>query len=398
MTETEARERAVEMFRQATPADNDAPIDEWRKGFSRMAESIGLPADLTIRAHTVAGVGGYLVSAAGANRARIVTHFHSGGYVMGSASDYREFGGRLSAACGAPVFLPDYRLAPEHPYPAAAEDGLAIYTALLETYAPGDILLSGDSAGGGLCMSTLMGARDAGLPQPAGAIAIAPLLDLAGEGNSADIDTDPLIGRDLIVGMGQVYIGERDPHDFPRASPLWGEHHGLAPVYLLASSTEALRDDAVRMAASIGAAKGKVRLSLHPDLVHIWTFFPFLDATREAMEEIAAFARERWRDGSGHVEPGYLIVQARIDDADGFAPYVAAVQPLIAEHGGKMVVRAFAPPVLEGEWPWQTFAVLEFPSAEAVSEFWHSPEYRQIVGLRDGVAQFQVLQVSNPPG
>ncbi|GGY95868.1 alpha/beta hydrolase fold domain-containing protein [Novosphingobium colocasiae] len=399
MTEKEARERTVAMFREATPTRVDAPIEEWRQGFSAMAAKIPLPADLAIEPWTVAGVPGYRVAAPGVDQGRIVVHFHSGGYVMGCAHDYREFGGRLSAACGAPVFVPDYRLAPEHVYPAAAEDGLAIYTALLERFAPGQIILSGDSAGGGLCMSTLLGARDGGLPQPAGAIAICPLLDLAGEGDSADIPSDPLIGRDLIVGMGSVYIGERDPHEHPRASPLWGEHHGLAPLYLLASSSEALRDDAVRLAASIGRAQGKVRLSLYPDVVHIWTFFPFLESTREAMGEIAGFARDCWGSDAtaAKVEPGYLIVQASISDPEGFGPYVAAVQPLIAAHGGKMVVRAFDPPVLEGEWPWQTFAVLQFPSAEAINAFWYSPEYAEVIKLRDGVAQFQVLSVSNAP-
>lgn len=396
MSEEEAKARVVAMFRAATPTSPDAPIEAWRAGFSAMAAQIPLPPQIAVEPATIGGVPGLMVKAPGVDPARILVHFHSGGYVMGSAHDYREFGGRLSAACKSPVFLPDYRLAPEHPYPAAAEDGLAIYIALLESHGPDKVMLSGDSAGGGLCISTLIGAREAGLPQPAGAIALCPLLDLAGEGDSADIPSDPLIGRDLIVGMGKVYIGERDPHEHPRASPLWGDHAGLAPVYLLASASEALRDDAVRLAASIGRAQGKVRLSLHPDLVHIWTFFPFLEATREAMGEIAGFARDCW-GAAGAAEPGYLVVQAQIDDPEGFAPYVAAVQPLIAAHGGEMVVRAADPDVLEGEWPWQTFAVLRFPSADAVRRFWHSDEYASIIGLRAGVARFQVLMAANPP-
>ncbi len=294
MTEAEARARVIAMFREATPEAVDAPIEVYRKGFEDMADKIPLPDNLVIDHLEIDEVPCIKVSAPGASAERLVVHFHSGGYVMGSARAYREFGGRLSAATKAPVILPDYRLAPEHPYPAALEDGLKVYKWCIANHRPEKFLLSGDSAGGGLCMATLMNARDLGLPLPCGALGIAPLLDLAGEGNSANIDTDPLIARDLIVGMGKVYIGDIDPHEEPSASPLWGDHAGLPPIMLLASSTEALRDDAVRMAVSIAEAKGKVRLSLHDDLVHIWTFFPFLEATREAMDEIANFAEARF--------------------------------------------------------------------------------------------------------
>jgi len=294
MTEAEARARAIAMFREATPEAVDAPIEEYRQGFEDMADKIPLPADLIIEQIEIEGVPCYKVTAPGAQADRLVVHFHSGGYVMGSARAYREFGGRLSAATRAPVILPDYRLAPEHPYPAPVEDGLKVYQWCISNHPPEKFLLSGDSAGGGLCIATLMNARDRGLPLPCGALGIAPLTDLAGEGNSANIDTDPLIQQDLIVGMGKVYVGDLDPKKEPLASPLWGDHRGLPPIMLIASSTEALRDDAVRLAVSIGEARGKVRLSLHDDLVHIWTFFPFLEATREAMDEIANFAEARF--------------------------------------------------------------------------------------------------------
>lgn len=290
MSDEAAKAQVLAMFREATPLALDAPIEEWRTGFEAMAAKIPLPGDLEIESLEISGVPCLKVTAPGALAQRLVVHFHSGGYVMGSANAYREFAGRLSTATRAPVILPDYRLAPEHPYPAAVEDMLAVYKWCLANHDPANLLLSGDSAGGGLCMATLMNVRDLGLPLPCGALAVAPLLDLAGEGNSANIDTDPLIGRDMIVGMGQVYIGERDPHTLPLASPTWGEHHGLPPILFLASSTEALRDDVVRMAGSIADAKGKVRLSLYDDQIHIFPFFPMLEAAAEAMAEIACFA------------------------------------------------------------------------------------------------------------
>ena len=294
MTEQEAKARSVALFREATPAANDAPIVEWRIGFEAMAAKLGLPAELLIESVTVGGVPCIQVAAPGVSADRLVVHFHSGGYVMGSANAYREFAGRLSAATGAPVLLVDYRLAPENPYPAPVEDALAVYRALIAQRDASTLILSGDSAGGGLCLATLLNIRDNGLPLPAGGIGICPLLDLAGEGDSADIPTDPLIGRDLIVGMGKVYIGDINPHEHPLASPLWGTHAGLPPIYLCASASEALRDDSVRMAQSIKAAGGKVQLSLVEDYVHIWTFFPFLEASSTTLSEIGAFAQECW--------------------------------------------------------------------------------------------------------
>ena len=297
MTEQEAKERSVALFLESMPATNDAPMAEWRSGFEEMAAKLGLPADLAIELVTVGGVPCIRVTAPGVAANRLVIHFHSGGYVMGSANAYREFAGRLSAATGAPVLLPEYRLAPEHPFPAPVEDALAVYRAVTALMDPARILLSGDSAGGGLCMATLLNIRDKGLQLPAGGIGICPLFDLAGEGDSADIPTDPLIDRDLIVSMGKVYIGDIDPHEHPLASPLWGKHHGLPPIYLTASASEALRDDAVRMAQSIEAAGGKVRLSLVDGYVHMWTFFPFVEAAARTLDEIGAVARKCWGGG-----------------------------------------------------------------------------------------------------
>ena len=294
MTEQAAKARSVALFREATPEDQTAPMDVWRTGFEDMAAKLGLPAELSIDPLTVGGVPCIKVAAPGVSDERLVIHFHSGGYVMGSANAYREFAGRLSAATGAPVLLVDYRLAPEHPYPAPVEDALAVYKAVIADKDPRHILLSGDSAGGGLCMATLLNLRDLGLPLPAGGIGICPLLDLAGEGDSANIPSDPLINRDLIVGMGQVYIGEIDPHGHPLASPLCGQHHGLPPIYLCASASEALRDDSVRMAKSIEDAGGTVKLSLVEDYIHIWTFFPFLQAAATTLDEIGNFARTCW--------------------------------------------------------------------------------------------------------
>lgn len=287
-------DRAIELFKETIPGVDD-PISEWRRLFDKMLGGFPLPAEAEIEPVDADGVPCLKITMPGADPEKLVIHYHSGGYVMGSAQGYREFGCRLSAACGASVLLPDFRLAPDHPYPAAANDGLTVYKWAARIWPPTSIVVSGDSAGGGLCIATLMGIRDEGMAMPAGGVAISPLLDLAGEGNSCDTNagTDPLIHREMIVGMGKVYIGELDPHEHPRASPLWGKHHGLPPLFLTASNSEVLRDDVVRLAASVKAAGGSAVTSYPDEMVHIWTIFPFLPEAEASMAEIGAFVRER---------------------------------------------------------------------------------------------------------
>jgi len=285
-------DRAVQLFVEATPPVT-APIADWRAGFEGLAANFPVPDDAVIEAVEADGVPGLLVLAPGSSRDAVVIHFHSGGYVQGSSTAYREFAYRLSAATGVGVLVPDYRLAPEHAYPAAVDDGLTVYRWALGRWDASRIVISGDSAGGGLAMATLLAARDQSLPQVAAGVAISPLLDLAGEGESAltNAETDPLIDRNMIVEMGKVYIGDIDPHEHPYCSPVWGTQENLPPLFLLASASETLRDDAVRFALATRDAGGRAELSLAPGMVHIWTFFPFLEQAARSLAEIGDFVR-----------------------------------------------------------------------------------------------------------
>lgn len=292
-------QRAVELFRVATP-EPSAPISEWREGFEALCAGFPIADDTVVEAVDLNGVEGLRVVAAGVADAgdgkRAILHFHSGGYVMGSAKGYRNFAERLSAVCDAQVIVPDYRLAPDAPYPAAIEDAMAAYRACVDRYGADRLIVSGDSAGGGLAIATLLAARDQGLALPVAAVAISPLLDLAGEGESTiSLDgVDPLINQEMIVEMGKVYIEDRDPHEHPLASPLWGTHHGLPPLFLTVSAAEVLRDDAVRLAESVRRAGGAVEISLPEGMVHIWTLFPFLEQARQSMDEIGGFVRSHF--------------------------------------------------------------------------------------------------------
>ena len=290
--------KAVDMLVGATPPVG-AAISEWRSGFERMCSSFDVPADAHIEQVDEDGVRGLAITAHGASVDRLVMHLHSGGYVMGSSKAYRNFACRLSAATDATVFVVDYRLAPEHPYPAAVEDALAAFRWCNRRQDAARTIISGDSAGGGLALATLLALRDAQAQAPIAGIAISPLLDLSGEGDSmrANAGSDPLIDRNMVVQMGKVYIGEIDPHEHPLASPLWGKHHDLPPLFLTASASEVLKDDVVRVADSIRRAGGHVTVSLPEGMIHIWTLFPFLREAAHSLALIGDFARERWSSG-----------------------------------------------------------------------------------------------------
>lgn len=286
-------QQAVDLFVAATPPVG-APIEEWRAGFAAMAATFELPDDITVEEIDLGGVPSRRITAPGARDDAAILHFHSGGYVQGSSLDYREFGYRLSAATELPVLVPDYRLAPEATYPAAVGDGIAAYASLIASLAPERVVVSGDSAGGGLAMATLLGARDAGLAMPAAAVAISPLLDLAGEGESCatNASSDPLIDRAMIVEMGKVYIGDLDPKQHPLCSPLYGDHRDLPPLLLLASDSEVLLDDSVRFAAAVEAAGGSARVVTSASMIHIWTLFPFLPEAGKSLARIGSFVGE----------------------------------------------------------------------------------------------------------
>lgn len=294
-SQAEFLKKAVDMLVAATPPVG-SPISEWRSGFERMCATFDVPLDAHIEQIDEDGVHGLAITAHGASSDRLIMHLHSGGYVMGSSGAYRNFACRLSEATGATVFLADYRLAPEHPYPAAVEDALAAFRWCTRRQDASRTIISGDSAGGGLAIATLLALRDAQAEAPAAGIAISPLLDLSGEGDSmrTNANSDPLIDRTMVVEMGKVYISDIDPHEHPLASPLWGKHHDLPPLFLTASASEVLKDDVVRLAASVRGAGGRVTVSLPKGMIHIWTLFPFLREAANSLTLIGNFAKECW--------------------------------------------------------------------------------------------------------
>ncbi len=240
-------------------------------------------------------VGGEWVTARGADPARdsVLVHFHGGGYTAGSAAAYRGLSARLSAACARPVVTVDYRLAPEHPFPAALEDCVAAYRWLVRdvAVAPRRIVLAGDSAGGNFMIAGLVMLRDAGEALPAAAVGLSAQFDmtLSGESVTARANRDPMISPESIRNCAAAYIGTADPRN-PLVSPLFADLHGLPPLLLQVGTEEMLWDDNARLAAKARAAGVDTTFEEWAEMIHVWHLYSDrLEDGRKALARIGSF-------------------------------------------------------------------------------------------------------------
>lgn len=224
----------------------------------------------------------------------VILYLHGGGYFFGSPRTHRQAIIGVSRACGAPAYGLFYRLAPEHPFPAAVDDAAHAYRWVRARHPEARIILAGDSAGGGLCIVTALGARDAGLPMPAGLVCYSPWTDLAVTGGSVSANAKScamFTPTGVRRGAG-LYLGGTDPRE-PKASPLYADLAGLPPLLLFASRHEILLDDTLRFADKAKAHGVDVELILRDRMPHVWPIFVhLLPEAREAMRDVAAFARK----------------------------------------------------------------------------------------------------------
>jgi acetyl esterase/lipase len=219
----------------------------------------------------------------------LLLHFHGGGYVFGSSDTHRGMLGRLSAVTGLPACLPDYRLAPEHPFPAALEDALAVWHALGGR--PGGVVLGGDSAGGGLALALMGEILRLGLPPPLGLFALSPLTDLtlSGESLRGNARADVMLPAARAAEGVSLYLDGAAPDD-PRASPLFADFRGAPPAWLAVSDTEILLDDTRRMAARLGHDGVDVTEVVTRDLPHVWPFFqPVLPEANATLRQLGGW-------------------------------------------------------------------------------------------------------------
>ena len=226
-----------------------------------------------------------------------VLYFHGGAYALGSAADSVGLAADVSRRVGARAVSVDYRLAPEHPFPAALDDAVAAYRALLDEGMPSArIAFVGESAGGGLVAATLVALKDANLPQPSSATVFSPWADLTVSGASATgkADIDPALTPEALRTRARDYLGQRDTAT-PLASPVFADLTGLPPLLIQVGSHEILLDDAIRLAARAGAHDVHVELQVWPEVPHVFQgFAAMLDDADQALQAAAAFIKRNW--------------------------------------------------------------------------------------------------------
>jgi len=285
----------VQMLRSQPPVNPNATIQETRAGFEQMANMFPVDADIQREPVDAGGVKSEWVCAPNADPGRAILYLHGGGYVIGSIATHRALAARLSRASKAKVLVIDYRLAPEHPHPAAVDDAVAAYRWMLaQGLKPARIAVSGDSAGGGLTVATLVAIRDAKLPMPAAGAPISPWVDMEGIGESmtTKASVDPMVQKTGLMNMAAAYLGGKNPRT-PLAAPLYADLSGLPPLLIQVGTAETLLDDASRLAERAKKAGVKVTYEPWENMVHVWHLFaPMLDEGQQAIEKIGVFVQE----------------------------------------------------------------------------------------------------------
>jgi acetyl esterase/lipase len=261
-----------------------------------------MPRGIKVESVTAHGVLAEWVSAPHASEHHAILYLHGGAFVQGSLNTYRDLAARVSLASGARVLLIEYRLAPEHPFPAALDDAVAAYQWLLaQGFSGGCIAVAGDSAGGGLVISALVSLRDSQTKLPAAAVCISPWVDLAMEGESVSKyqQTDPMIRVDFLRFAADLYLAGRDPR-LPLASPVYADLTGLPPLLVQVGEEEVLASDSMRLVERARAVGVDAKLEVSREMWHCWhAFASMVPEAQATVDSLGAFLR------------GHLVIDIR---------------------------------------------------------------------------------------
>lgn len=265
-----------------------------RRDIDERGLNFGLPSDVKVEKIVANGVACEWTSTPDANRDSAILYLHGGGYVIGSLDSHRHLAAEVGRASGTRTLSVDYRLAPEHPFPAAVDDTVAAYRHLLDSgIAPGRIAIAGDSAGGGLVVGAMLAIRAAGLPSAGCGWCISPWVDMEALGASF-VDraaTDPTVQKATILMMAERYLGSADAKS-PFAAPIYGDLRGLPPLLIQVGAVETLLDDSLRLARLAGMADVIVNLQIWPEMIHVWPLYhPVLAAGRQAIASGGSFVK-----------------------------------------------------------------------------------------------------------
>lgn len=268
-------------------------VEQRRTDLEALAGSVPAPDEVAVRSLTVGGRPAERYDPPSPAGPGLVLYLHGGGYVSGSLATHRGFAGKVALASGHPVVSLDYRLAPEHPYPAGADDAMA---ALAELGADEPVVVAGDSAGGGLTMTTLLRARDEGGPQPRAGVLVSPWVDLGQtlDSHRTRADVDPMLSPESLTDLAGHYLQGHDPAD-PLVSPaIAGDLSGLPPLRIDVGDAEVLLDDSVQLAARVRDAGGTAELTVWDEMVHVFPAYPpdLLPEAGSCVEAIGAFVAQ----------------------------------------------------------------------------------------------------------
>ena len=293
---SEELEKVLE-FMRSRPVEKGLTLLQQRAAFEA-APRFPLANDVKYEEVDAGGISGEWITVPGAATERVLFYLHGGGYVLGSVNTHREMISRLARAASVRALAINYRLAPENPCPAAVEDSVKAYQWLLASgVKPGHVVIAGDSAGGGLTVSTLVALRDAGDTLPTAGVCISPWTDMecSGESLLASVEGGGMIALDGIRQMANAYIGDADART-PLASPIYADLKGLPPLLIQVGGAEELYSDATRLAERAEADGVDVTLESWEDMFHVWhSFAPMLPEGKQAINRVGEFIRKKMR-------------------------------------------------------------------------------------------------------
>jgi monoterpene epsilon-lactone hydrolase len=277
---------------KANPPVQGSDIATMRETMDAMLTLMPPAEDMTFAPVDAGGVPAEWSSADVADSGRVVIYFHGGAYVMGSVATHRNLVAHIARRSGARVLNVDYRLGPEHPFPAAVEDAVAAYRFVLASGVPAaKVAIAGDSAGGGLTAACLVALRDAGEALPGAAVCISPWLDLSQSFGSwqSKAELDPMLEVEQIQTCADAYLDGADPKT-PTASPIFADLQGLPPLLVQVGTSETLLDESIEFTKRAKAAGVDATIDVAQDMVHVWhAFADLLPEGREALDDLAAF-------------------------------------------------------------------------------------------------------------
>ncbi len=273
-----------------------ADVQRMRTVWHALANTLWTASGVDVRRTEFAGMRSEWLTPQAPARGKAMLYLHGGAYVFGNCTTHRQLVSYVARSCGVRALVIEYRLAPENPFPAAIDDSLAAYRALRDDgYGPGDIVLAGDSAGGGLVMALLLSLRDAGEEMPAGAVLLSPWLDLtaSGESMTTRAKRDPWFKPPDMPIIASYYCAE-DEYRNPLVSPVFANVEGLPPIYIQVGDDEILLSDSTRIADNIEAAGGNVTLEVWPDMFHVFQVFVHqMPESRAAIDKLVPFVKSR---------------------------------------------------------------------------------------------------------